>query len=350
MTSSSREELPETIADMEQLEELLSRPTPELIAAMGRIEGDLIILGVGGKIGPSLARMARRASDAAGVRRRVIGVARFSSPELQGQLEAEGIETIRCELLDREQLMGLPDAPNVLYLAAMKFGSSGQEAATWARNVYLPGMVCEKYRHSRIVAYSTGNVYPLTPIERGGSVESDSLGPVGEYAMSCLGRERIFAYFSRTWNMPVSLIRLNYANELRYGVLVDLAQKILSGEPIDVTMGHFNAIWQGDNNAMTLLSLDKAASPPFVLNVTGPETLSVRRVAEQLAELMGKPVCFVGTEAPDALLSNAGLARKLFGPPRVGTSQLIRWVADWRRHERAMLNKATHFEVRDGKF
>jgi nucleoside-diphosphate-sugar epimerase len=350
MPASNCQHLPETIDSVEQLDELLSRPTPEAIAAMARLEGDLIVLGVGGKIGPSLARMARRASDAAGVRRRVIGVARFSTPALEGQLQAQGIDTIRCELLDAEQLAALPEVPNVLYLAAMKFGSTGQEAATWARNVYLSGRVCEKYRHSRIVAYSTGNVYPLTPVERGGSLESDSLGPVGEYAMSCLGRERVFAHFSQAAGTPVALIRLNYACELRYGVLVDVAQKVVAGEPVDVTMGYVNTIWQGDNNAMTLQAFGHAASPPLAVNVTGPETLSVRQVAEQMGELLNRPVRCVGNEAPDALLSNASLAYRLFGRPRVSTSQMIRWITDWCRRAGATLNKATHFDVRDGKF
>ena len=314
------------------------------------MEGDLIVLGVGGKIGPSLARMAKRASDAAGKPRRVIGVARFSTAGLEEELQSQGIDTVRSELLDREQLAALPDAPNVLYLAAMKFGTSGQEATTWARNVYLPGMVCERYAQSRIVAYSTGNVYPLTPVERGGSVESDPPGPVGEYAMSCLGRERMFAYFSQTQGTPVALIRLNYANEMRYGTLVDLAQKVMAGEPIDLGMGHFNAIWQGDNNAMTLRAFDHVASPPVVLNVTGPQTLSVRRVAEEFGRLLQKPVHFVGSESPDALLSNASKAFGLFGRPTVSEEQMIRWVADWQRRGGPTLNKPTHFEARDGKF
>jgi hypothetical protein len=346
----SCQSLPEKIEGIEQLDELLSRPTPEVIAMIGRLEGDLIILGVGGKIGPSLARMARRASDAAGVQRRIIGVARFSTPELQPKLQSEGIDTIRCELLDRDQLHALPEVANVLYLAAMKFGSTGHEAATWARNAYLPGMICEKYRHSRIVAYSTGNVYPLTPVDHGGSVESDAPAPVGEYAMSCLGRERVFTYFSQTLGIPVALIRLNYACEMRYGVLLDLAQKIRAGESIDLAMGYFNAIWQGDNNAMTLRSLAHAASPPLVLNVTGPQVLSVRKVAEQMGEMLDKPVHFLSSESADALLSNGGLAYRLLGRPQVSESQLIRWVADWCRHGGNTLNKATHFEVRNGRF
>jgi len=342
--------LPERIVDVQHLDELLGRPTPGVVATMERLEGDIIILGVGGKIGPSLARMIRRASDAAGVGRRVIGVARFSTPELLRQLQSEGIETIRCDLLDRDQLAALPDVPNVLYLAAMKFGATGQEGTTWARNVYLPGMVCEKFRNSRIVAYSTGNVYPLVPVAGGGSVESDPPNPVGEYAMSCLGRERIFAYFSQTLGIPVALIRLNYAHEMRYGVLVDLARKVTSGEPIDVTMGYFNAIWQGDSNAMTLQAFAKAASPPVAINVAGRRTLSVREVAEQMSELMRRPVSFTGDEAPDALLSNASLAYRLFGQPQVDESQLIRWIADWTVRGGPTLNKPTHFEVRNGRF
>jgi nucleoside-diphosphate-sugar epimerase len=339
-----------TIRDVEQLEELLSRPTPAVVAAMGRLEGDLIVLGVGGKIGPTLARMARRASDLSGVRRRVIGAARFSSPGLQQRLEAQGIETICCDLLDRAQLDRLPEVPNVLYLAAMKFGSTGQEARTWAMNAYLPGMVCEKFRRSRIAAYSTGNVYPLVPLHGGGSVESDPPGPLGDYALSCLGRERIFDHFSQTLAIPVSLLRLNYANEMRYGVLVDLAEKVLSGRPVELGMGYFNAIWQGDSNAMTLLALERAAVPPFVVNVAGPQTLSVRRVAEQFGRLLGKPVEFVGSESPDALLSNARLACELFGRPLVSEEHLIGWIADWQLRGGPTLGKPTHFETRDGRF
>jgi nucleoside-diphosphate-sugar epimerase len=294
--------------------------------------------------------MAKRASDAAGKPRRIIGVARFSTAGMEEALQAQGIETVRSELLDREQLAVLPDAPNVLYLAAMKFGTSGQEATTWARNVYLPGMICERYAESRVVAYSTGNVYPLTPVGRGGSVETDSPGPVGEYAMSCLGRERMFTYFSQMQGTRVALVRLNYANEMRYGTLVDLAQKVMAGEPIDLRMGHFNAIWQGDNNEMTLRAFDHVASPPEVLNVTGPQTLSVRRVAEEYGRLMQKPVRFVGSESADALLSNASKAFGLFGRPKVSEEQMIRWAADWVQRGGPTLNKPTHFEARDGKF
>jgi len=347
---NSLESLPDSIRDTVQLEELLSRPTPEVVQSMGRVEGDVIVLGVGGKIGPSLARMARRASDMAGAKRRIIGVARFSTPGLAEQLRADRIETISCDLLDRQSLASLPEVPNVLYLAAMKFGSTGQEAATWARNVYLPGMVCERYRASRIVAYSTGNVYPLTPPERGGSVETDAPGPIGDYAMSTLGRERIFTYFSQSLGIPVALVRLNYAHEMRYGIMVDLAQKVMEGRTVDLAMGYFNAIWQGDNNAMTLRALEHVASPPMILNVTGPRVMSVRSVAEQFGRLLGKSVRFSGTEAPDALLSNASLAFRLFGQPTVDEERLMRWIAGWLRDGGPTLNKPTHFETRNGKF
>jgi nucleoside-diphosphate-sugar epimerase len=294
--------------------------------------------------------MARRASDLAGAGRRIIGVARFSSPKVRDALEAEGIETIACDLLDRSALNALPDVPNVLYLAAMKFGSTGQEATTWAMNCYLPGMVCEKFRASRIVAYSTGNVYAMVPPAGGGPAEDAVPGPVGDYAMSCLGRERVFSYFSRTLGIPVALLRLNYAHEMRYGVMVDLAQQVLAGRPVDVTMGYFNAIWQGDSNAMTLRALDHTASPPRIINLAGPEVLSVRRVAERFSELLGKPVTLVGTEAPDALLSNGRLGHDLLGQPGVTVEQMLAWIADWQRRGGPTLGKPTHFQSRDGKF
>ena len=339
-----------SIRDVDQLDELLSRPTPEVIATVGRLEGDLIILGVGGKIGPSLARMARRASDHSGAAKRIIGVSRFSDPKLEDRLHAHGIETIRCELLDRQQLAALPELPNVLYLAAMKFGSAGQEEMTWAMNVYLPGMVAEKFHRSRIVAYSTGNVYEMTPVDGHGSAESDTIGPVGDYAMSCLGRERMFGHFSRTLGTRVALVRLNYAHEMRYGVLVDIAQQVMAGQAVDLAMGYFNAIWQGDSNAMTLRCFDHVASPPFAVNVAGPEALSVRRVAEQFGRLFDKPVTFSGTESPDALLSDGRLGCELLGPATVDLEQMIRWIADWQLRGGPMLGKPTHFQSRDGKF
>jgi hypothetical protein len=338
------------IHSVEELEDLLSEPTPGVIDTLGRLEGDILLLGVGGKMGPTLARMAKRASDAAGVRRQVIGVSRFSSGELEHQLQAQGIQTIRCDLLDPAQLARLPDAPLVVFMTGMKFGSTGQEALTWAMNSYLPGMVSQRYQRSRLVAFSTGNVYGMTPITLGGSLESDPLNPVGEYAQSCLGRERIFEHFSRSLGTPMALLRLNYATELRYGVLLDLAQRVHRGEVIDLAMGAFNVIWQADANAMSLRAFEHVSSPPLVLNVAGPELLSVRRVSEQFGRLLGKAVSFRGNEAGDALLSNGQLGHRLFGYPRVGVQQMQQWIADWVQRGGASLGKPTHFEVRDGQF
>lgn len=340
----------EPIRSLDDLEERLSRPTAEVVETMRRLDGDLIVLGVGGKIGPSLARMARRASDEAGAGRRVIGVARFSTPGLAERLASQGIETVRGDLLDRRFLETFPDVPNVLYLAAMKFGTTGQEPTTWAMNTYLAGMVAERFGGSRIVAYSTGNVYPLVPASSGGSRESDPLAPVGDYAMSCLGRERMFDHFSRRLGSPTVLVRLNYAHEMRYGVMVDLAQKVVARQPVDLAMGYFNAIWQGDSNAMTLRCFDHAASPPLAVNVAGPETLRVRDVAEQFGRLFDVPVTFTGSESPDALLSSATHGIELLGRPTVSTEQMIRWIADWLRRGGETLGKPTHFESRDGKF
>lgn len=340
----------ETIQDLEQLEERLSEPTPEVVETLRWLEGDLIVLGVAGKMGPSLARMARRASEQAGIRRRIIGVARFSHAGLEPGLHRHGVETIRCDLLDEAAVQRLPDAPNVLYLAGMKFGSTGQEPFTWAMNTLLPAVVCRKYARSRIVAFSTGNVYGLVPAAGGGSVESNSPVPVGEYAMSCLGRERMFEYFSRTQGTRVALLRLNYACDLRYGVLVDLAQKVLAGAPIDLGMGWFNTLWQGDANAMTLRCFDHVASPPLVLNLTGPEVLNVRETCEKLGKLLGRRPVFLGAESSTALLSNASRAFSLLGRPQVSAEQLLARVAAWLRQGGPTLSKPTHFEARDGRF
>lgn len=341
---------PATIAGLDQLEDLLSEPSEGAIETLARLEGDLIVLGVGGKMGPSLARMARRASAAAGVLRRIIGVSRFSSGSLEAQLRSWDVETVRCDLLDQAQLDRLPDVPNVVYMTGMKFGSTGQEALTWAMNAYLPGMVCHKYRRSRIVAFSTGNVYGLSPVTLGGSIETEVLRPVGDYAQSCVGRERIFEHFSRTLGIPLALLRLNYACELRYGILVDLARSLWAEQPIDLTMGAFNVIWQADANAMALQAFDQLASPPHVLNIAGPELLSVRRVAEELGDLLGKQPQFRGSESADALLSNGQHALRLFGYPRVGVRQMMEWIAEWVRRGGESLGKPTHFEVRDGSF
>jgi nucleoside-diphosphate-sugar epimerase len=338
------------IRDIADLETRLSEPTPRLIEAFRRIEGDILVLGVGGKMGPTLARMAVRASQSAGTRRRVIGVARFSSPDLPARLNSWGVETIKCDLLDREGLRKLPDAPNVIFMAGMKFGCTGQESLTWAMNCLLPGLVCERFPRGRFVAFSTGNVYPLTPASGGGATEASPVGPIGEYAMSCLGRERVFEHFSRTLGLRAATLRLTYANEMRYGVLVDLARKVQEGRRVDLSMGHVNVIWQGDANAQALESLAHAASPPLVLNITGTEQLSVRRICEQYGEWLGSPPVFTGQEATDALLVNARLAHELLGPPCVTAMQLMRWAADWVARGGESLGKPTHFEVRDGKF
>lgn len=338
------------VRDVEHLEDLLSTPTPGVIEALGRLDGDVLVLGVGGKMGPTLARMARRALDVAGKKRDVIGVARFSEPGSEERLRQFGVQTIRADLLDPAQLARLPEAPLVVFMAGLKFGTTGREPWTWAVNTFSPGLVGLRYRTSRIVAFSTGNVYGPILVDQGGSRESDPLDPRGEYAMSCLGRERIFEYVSCMHGTPVVLFRLNYAVELRYGVLVDLARKVQAREPIDLTTGMVNVIWQADANAQALQALDHAASPPLVLNVTGPEQLRVREVAERFGELLGISPIFQGTESPESLLSDASKAQALFGPPRVGVDQLIAWVADWLQKGGPVLEKPTRFEAADGRF
>ncbi len=343
--------IPETIRDVEQLDDLLSAPTAGVIDTFSRLEGDVIILGVAGKMGPTLAWMARRAFDAAGHRdRRVVGVARFSSAGSENWLRDRGVETIRCDLLEPGAIERLPEMPNVISMFAMKFGATGQEARTWAMNSFVPGLVALKYRGSRIVAFSTGNVYGLEPAAGGGSRENDAPRPVGEYAMSCLGRERIFEHFSRQLDIPTALIRLNYAVETRYGVLVDVARKVLAGKPIDLSMGYCNIIWQGDANAVALRAFDHVAVPPFVLNLTGPEVLGVRHVAQRFGERFGRSVVFQGEEAADALLSDSALCRQRFGPPRISADALIDLTADWLLRGGQTLDKSTHFESRDGRF
>jgi nucleoside-diphosphate-sugar epimerase len=294
--------------------------------------------------------MARRASDAAGVRRRVVAVSRFTSEAAENSLRVHGVETVRCDLLDPAQLARLPEAANVVFMTGFKFGATGQEARAWAMNAWLPGLVCQRYPHSRIAAFSTGNVYGLAPVALGGSVEEDALRPAGDYAMSCVGRERLFEHFSQTLGTPVVLLRLNYACELRYGVLADVARKVAAGEPLDLGMGHLNALWQGDANAWALQALAHAASPPRVLNLAGPELLSVRRLGEEFGRLLGRAPAFRGTESADALLSNSQRAVQLFGHPRVGVRQMMEWVAGWVRAGGPFLDKPTHYESRDGNF
>lgn len=332
-----------------ELESSLSEPTSAVVELFGRLPGDIVFLGAAGKMGPTLARMAKRAADAAGTHRRVIAVSRFSGGG-EAAFTAHGVEAIRCDLLNAAAVSQLPDAANVVYMPGRKFGSTGDEATTWAINCYLPAIVCKKYRASRIVAFSTGNVYPFVPVANGGPTEAHPPNPVGEYGMSALGRERMFEFFSRSFDIPVAILRLNYACDLRYGVLVDLARKVLAGEVVELATGYFNTIWQGDANAMTLRALGHVASPPQVFNVTGPEVLGVRAVCERFGVLFGVAPRFTGTESGTALLSNATLAQGLLGPQRVPASELLVRVATWVERGYKLLDKPTHFEARDGKF
>ena len=341
---------PQHIEDSEQLEEVMSTPTPEVVEALEGIAGDLLILGVGGKMGPTLAKLAKRAIDESGSDKRVIGVSRFSSPGLQADLNRAGIETIPCDLLNETELQALPDVPNVIFMAGRKFGATGNESLTWAMNTYLPGRVAEKYRKSRIVVFSTGNVYPLTPVSHGGATETHPVEPIGEYAQSCLGRERVFEHASNQFGTALAILRLNYAIDLRYGILLDIAEKVYSEKPVDLTMGVANVIWQGDANVVVLRSLMHCQSPPILLNLTGPEIVSIRWLATRFGEIFGKAPAFERVEADTALLSNAARCHQLFGYPRISLEQMVQWVAHWVAIGEVTLGKPTKFEVRDGKF
>lgn len=341
---------PEKIENEEQLEEMISRPGDEVIKMFSRMDGDVIFLGVGGKIGPSLALMAKRACDKAGIMKKITGVSLFESREQQNWFERNGIITIHGDLMDERFLNSLPVEKNLFYLAGTKFGSTENLSYTWAINTYLPALVAEHFRQSRIVAFSTGCVYPLVPVESGGSRESDPPDPVGEYAQSCLGRERMFEYGSIRNKTRVALIRLNYSVEMRYGVLVDIALKVKNQQPVDLTMGYFNVIWQGDMNEFVLRSLEHAESPARVINITGPGTLSVREVAAEFGQLFNIQPTFVNTESPTALLNNASHTFELFGYPPTPIKQVLKWIAKWLDEEKMTLAKPTHFEVRDGKY
>jgi nucleoside-diphosphate-sugar epimerase len=349
-SSSPSRILPTRVEDVAHLEDLLSTPTAAALNGLAGLDSDLVILGVGGKMGPTLARMAVRAVEQLGLPYKVYGVARFSQSGVREQLERVGVKTIACDLLDRAALAGLPDTGNVIFMAGQKFGTTGNQHMTWAINTHLPGLVCERYRDARIVAFSTGNFYPLTPIVDGGSREEDEPGPVGEYAASCLGRERIFEYYSRVHGLRCALVRLSYAIEMRYGVLVDVARKVYNGEPIALEMGAANVIWQGDANAHALGLLPHCAAPPFVLNITGPEMVSIRRAAEYFAHIYSKQPIFTGSPAPTALLINANKSHNLLGYPEVPLHRMMDWIADWVARGGESLNKPTHFETRDGKF
>lgn len=338
------------ITTEEDLEEKLSQPTDADATALKSLQGDLLILGAGGKMGPSLASRARRAAELAGLNKRILAVARFSNQTLIQQLQTIGVETITCDLLEPGALKGLPECENVIFMAARKFGTTGSEHLTWALNTYLPGRVAERYRKSRIVAFSTGNIYPLQSIALGGAAESLPPKPVGEYAQSALGRERMFEYASNRWGTRISILRLNYAVELRYGVLLDIGRTVFERRPVDLRMGLVNVIWQGDANSMCLRSFMHTASPPNILNIAGPETLSVRYIARRFGELFGVDPLLEGEETSLALLSNAAKAHRLFGYPSVTAGQIIEWTANWIVRGGETLNRPTHFEVQDGNF
>ncbi|KSU81968.1 Nucleoside-diphosphate-sugar epimerase [Fictibacillus enclensis] len=335
---------------MQELEEVMTKPSERLIEDIKQINGDIMILGIGGKMGPSMAKLAKRAIDAGNLSKRLIGVSRFSSGTLRTELEEAGIETISADLLREEDLQRLPDAENMIYMAGHKFGTTGNEQYTWAMNTYLPGRVAERFPNARHVVFSTGNVYPLVPLAQGGCDETHPVHPVGEYAQSCLGRERIYSYFSRKNGTPVTLFRLNYAIDMKYGVLLEIAKQVYQEKPVDVRMGHVNVIWQGDANEYALRSLLLSESPPAVLNITGPETVSIRWLAQQFAARFNKPVTFVGEEQPTALLNNSSKAHHLFGYPSVSLNTMIAWTADWIKGDGQTIDKPTHFQERQGAF
>jgi nucleoside-diphosphate-sugar epimerase len=332
------------------LDDLLSRPTGADVSAMAQLVGDILVLGAGGKMGPSLVRLARRASEKGGASRRIVAVSRFQTPGVAEALATDGVEPIVCDLLDPDSLTALPDLSNVIFMVGQKFGTTGDPAATWALNAFLPGVVARRFSTSNLVVFSTGNVYPLIATGGSGPSETDPTGPIGEYAQSALARERVMAFFSTTQQTPTAILRLNYAVELRYGVLRDLADRIWHREPIDLTMGYVNVIWQRDANSVALRALAHCTVPPLVLNLTGTEKLSVRELAFGLGKRLGVDPIFSGQEASTALLSDASRCEKLFGPPSVSVETVLDWVADWVQGRGRSLGKPTHFEEREGRF
>jgi nucleoside-diphosphate-sugar epimerase len=343
--------LPDCIKTQDELDILLSRPSVQLLESIGTFSSPLVIVGAGGKLGPTLSVMARRAADAAGCAMEVIAVSRFNNTApARAWLEQRGVKTLSCDLLRADSIRHLPDSENVIYLAGQKFGTGKSPAATWAVNVVASARVAERYSRARLVALSTANVYPLSEVSKGGSMESDPLTPLGEYANSAVGRERVLEFFSLRDGIPLVLLRLCYAVELRYGVLLDIAQKVHGGKPIDLANGYFNCIWQGDANDLILRSLSIANSPPTIRNLCRPEVFSVRSVAEQLGELLGQSPKFAGSENPNALLCNARPLCEELGEPPTALAPMLRWTADWVRRGGRTLGKPTGFEVRDGKY
>ena len=341
---------PERIAGVEELENLLTIPNEELVRMMKRLPGDIMILGIAGKMGVTMGKLAANAVRQAGTDKKIIGVARFSRPEERARLESWGIRTIACDLLDQAAVNRLPQVENVIFMAGRKFGTDGSENRTWAMNVLAPAYCAEHFRESRIVAFSTGCVYPLTGVESGGCTEEASPAPVGEYAQSCLGRERIFQYAAEKNGTRVLLFRLNYAVDLRYGVLHDIAGNIWEGKPVDNTVGYFNVIWQGDANSNALRALELVASPAAVLNATGPETVSVEKTALQLGKIMNREVSFKGKPGNCCYLNNSARMCGYFGYPEVPLDRMIRWQADWIANGGISIGKPTHFEVNNGRF
>jgi len=332
--------------DENELEDLLSEPDAATVAALESVPGDIVVLGAGGKMGPTLCMMLRKAAPG----RTIYAVSRFSDREVKRRIEEKGVETIEADLLEEAAWARLPDVPNVFYLVGMKFGVTGRQPLTWAMNAYVPALAARRYRGSCIVALSTGNVYAFVTPEGGGAREEDEPGPVGEYAQSCLGRERMFQHFSNRHGTPVTLIRLNYANECRYGIIVDLTLKILHDEPVDVTMGAVNLIWQGDANNAIIRSLRLADSPPAILNVTGRERVRVRDLAGRIGAVLGRKPVLVGQEAGSALLSNASRCVETLGAPPTSLDEMVERIATWVAAGGKVLNKPTKYDVRDGRF
>jgi len=334
----------------EKLDQLLSTPSLRLIEDMKKISGDIMILGAGGKMGPTLAVMAKRAADAAGINKKIYAVSRFSDPKAIRQLQDKGICCISADLLETGALSSLPDVENIIFMAGRKFGTEGQEPLTWAMNAWLPAMTAERFRQSRIVVFSSGNIYPLVPVASGGADETVPPAPIGEYNQSVLARERCFEYAAGRYGTNVLLFRLSYAVALRYGVLFDIASKVYAGETIHISNPAFNCIWQGDACEAAIRCLLHTASPAAKLNVTGPETVSVRYAAAEFGRLFGKEVHFSGEESADSYLWNASRCVGLLGYPTVSLAQMMAWQAQWIAEGGSTLNKPTHFEERKGSY